>query len=62
MCSIGTWMEAIVGTNHNTALFNQGNANDFPFGYLLTPYFENPKAPQTGAPHDINIPLQITIR
>ena len=32
------------------------------FGYLLTPHFENPKAPQTGAPHDIYLPLEITIR
>ena len=62
MCSIGTWMEAIVGTNYNTALFNQGNANDFPLGYLLTPHFENPKAEQTGAPHNINIPLEIEIK
>jgi hypothetical protein len=31
-------------------------------GYLLTPHFENPKAEQTGAPHNINIPLEITIR
>jgi hypothetical protein len=32
------------------------------FGYLLTPHFENPKTPQTGAPHDIYLPLEITIR
>ena len=31
-------------------------------GYLLTPHFENPKAEQTGAQHNINIPLEITIR
>jgi hypothetical protein len=38
-------------------------ANSLPsFGYLLTPHFENPKAPQTGAPHDIYLPLEITIR
>ena len=32
------------------------------FGYLLTPHFENPKATQKGAQHDIYLPLEITIR
>ena len=32
-----------------------------PIGYLLTPHFENPKSEQTGAPHNIKIPMQIEI-
>lgn len=37
--------------------------NDYlpPIGYLLTPHFENPKSEQTGAPHNIKIPMQIEI-
>jgi hypothetical protein len=53
----------LVSVCHKNTGFVLGIDNPLPsFGYLLTPHFENPKAPQTGAPHDIYLPLEITIR
>jgi len=46
----------------NTLTYAYLPENLQPIGYLLTPHFENPKSDQSGAPHNINIPLQIEIR